>query len=223
VIKAALLDVDGTLVDSNGQHALAWSRALQEYEYDVSPNVIIRLVGMGADKILPQVDPQLSEKKEPGASIARLAGKIFQADYVSALQATPGARALLVELHVRGFIRVIATSAAMKDLKSTLEAAGLTGQFDAAATSDDADKSKPDADIVATALLKAGVQPSEAVLVGDTPYDVEAAKRTGVAAIALRCGGWSDSALRSAAAIFTDPEDLQRNLSISPFYSPASR
>ena len=86
MIKAALLDVDGTLVDSNWQHALAWGRALREHGYDVAANVLIRLVGMGSDKILPQVDQKLSEKQEPGASIARAAGEIFQADYVSALR-----------------------------------------------------------------------------------------------------------------------------------------
>jgi HAD superfamily hydrolase (TIGR01509 family) len=222
MIKAALLDVDGTLVDSNPQHALAWSRALSECGYDVSPGRMMKLVGMGSDKILPSVDPALSDAVEPGASIARRTGQIFREHFLNELKPTRGAGALLVNLKLRDLTRVLATSGGHSQLIAILEAAAISEQFDSAATADDISRSKPDVDIVAKALQKANVRPSEAIFVGDTPYDVEAANKAGVGVIALRCGGWSDRDLEGAAAIYDDPADLLNNLNSSPFFRHAS-
>jgi len=216
MIKAALLDVDGTLVDSNPQHALAWSRAFSEWGYDVPPSRTIRLVGMGADNLLPRVDSSLSDCEEPGMSIARRAQEIFRADYLVHLRPTRGARSLLVNLHLRRIARVLATSSSGSQLTATLEAANIADQFDDATTADDVAHSKPDVDIVAIALRKARVHPAEAIFVGDTPYDIEAANKAGVQAIGLRCGGWKDEDLEGAAAVFDDPTDLLNQWSSFP-------
>jgi phosphoglycolate phosphatase-like HAD superfamily hydrolase len=139
--------------------------------------------------------------------------------FLTEIQPTPGARALLFNLKVRDLIRVIATSGPRKPLIAVLEVANISDQFDAAATADDIVRSKPDVDIVASALRKASVEPSEAIFVGDTPYDVEAATKAGVTAIALRCGGWMDVDLKGASAIYDDPADLMDHLNSSPFFS----
>lgn len=98
-----------------------------------------------------------------------------------------------------------------------LESAGIAGQFDVRISSDEVSHSKPDVDIVAKALEKAGVKASEAVLVGDTPYDLESARKAGVPFVGLRCGGWTDAELNGAAAIFDDPADLLDRWNASPF------
>ena len=215
--RAALLDIDGTLLDSNAAHAAAWSQALQHFGYQIPQANVRRWVGMGGDKILKLVDPTLSNDREPGAGIERLRGKIFQTQYLSTLKPTPGARSLLLRLKIVGIRRVIATSARRAELMPLLHTAGVADQIDEMTTSDDAAHSKPDADIVERALEKAGVAPQDAIYVGDTPYDVEGARRSGVAAIALRCGGWDDAALSGAAALYDDPADLLERFNTSPF------
>lgn len=118
-------------------------------------------------------------------------------------------------LALEGWLRVVATSAQRNELQPILDSAGIADCIDAAATSDDARRSKPNEDIVIAALKKAGVARDRAVMLGDTPYDVEAAHRAGVAAIAVRCSGWNDRALAGAAAIYDDPADLLAHFNVS--------
>ena len=208
VIKAFLLDLDGTLVQSNEAHAKAWAEALNAYGFNVQHATVLEWIGMGGDKILPRVRGDLNEDAEPGASIVRLRGQIFLKEYARSLKPTAGARALLVRLGRASILRVIATSAKKDELAVVLDAAGLTSEIDLATTSDDAARSKPDADILESALRKANASASEAIYLGDTPYDIEAAHRSGMRVIALRSGGWDDRGLAGADAIYDDPADL---------------
>jgi HAD superfamily hydrolase (TIGR01509 family) len=208
VLKAVLFDVDGTLVDSNAAHAEAWSRAFRSYGYDVPADRLRPLIGMGGDKILVRIDSKLHHDGEPGASIARLRETIFLDAYVATLQPTRGARDLLERVAAAGLLRVAATSAKRSELGAILRAANLEGAFDAMTTSDDARRSKPDADILTAALAKISSNAAEAIYVGDTPYDIDAAHRAGMPAIGLRCGGSSDDRLAKADERYGDPADL---------------
>ena len=134
--------------------------------------------------------------------------QIFLDRYVAGLEPTPGAVALLEQLSSRGILRVAATSASKKEFGAITAVAGIAGCIDLATTSDDAERSKPDADIVQAALDKAKAGASNALYLGDTPYDIEAAHRAGVRIVALRCGGWSANDLAAADAVYETPADL---------------
>lgn len=217
-VEAALFDVDGTLLISNDAHAHAWQRALADHGYEVSVTRLRRLVGMGGEKILAAIDPALSDETEPGKSILALHLRIFLEEYLPSLPPTRGGRALLECLGSAGVKRVVATSANRKELAALLGVARVADQFDTHVTSDDVDRSKPDADVLHAALKKVRVGHEKAVYIGDTPYDVEAARRAGVRCIAVRTGGWNDDELSNADAIYNDPADVLAHL--TEWYSP---
>jgi HAD superfamily hydrolase (TIGR01509 family) len=210
-LRAVLLDIDGTLLDSNDAHALAWQRALAEQGYTVDFLRIRKLIGMGSDKVVPLLTGLAAE--DPRAErLQERRGEIFRCELLPRLRPFPKARELLEGLGRRKVLRGAATSASKDDLKALLERAGVSDLMDTTVSSDDVDRSKPDPDIVATALEKTHRRPHEAVLVGDTPYDVAAARRAGVRAIAVRSGRWSDGDLRDAMVIFDDVAALCANL-----------
>lgn len=206
-VRAVLLDVDGTLVDSNDAHAHAWVDAAAEFGHTITFAEVRRLIGMGGDRVLPRLTG-LAEESDEGARLLERRGEIFRDRYLPALRAFPGVRELLQRLRADGVRLVVATSASADDLKPLLAQAGIEDLIDDAANSDDADASKPSPDIVSAALEQAGTEPAETVMIGDTPYDVAAALKAGVAIIALRCGGWDDDALTGAAEVHDDPAAL---------------
>jgi HAD superfamily hydrolase (TIGR01509 family) len=214
--KVALLDVDGTLIDSNDAHALAWVDAFAEHGHEVSFAKVRALIGKGGDKLMPETIHVAKDSPE-GEAIAKQRSAIFAKAYLPQLRAFPEARELLLALKDAGLKLVIATSAQADELTSLLQQAGLDDLIQAAATSSDAKDSKPDPDIVLAALRAAGCRPAEAVMLGDTPYDVEASVKAGVAVVGLRCGGWKDEDLAGAAAIYDDVRDLRKHLAGSPF------
>ena len=204
---SVLFDIDGTLIDSNNAHATAWMRALREYGRRLDITEVRPLIGMGGDKLLPAIGG-IEEDSPEGKAIATRKKQIFN-QMLPGLRPTRGARLLLEYLREHGIDLVIATSADDEDMESLLRQAGLDDLVSKGATSDDAAESKPDPDIVCAALARASSGPESSVMVGDTPYDIQAAARAGVAAVALRCGGhWSDRDLRGALYIFDDPQDL---------------
>lgn len=215
--RVALLDVDGTLIDSNDAHAESWVETFSAFGYDVPFARVRDLIGKGGDKLLPEAI-HVEKDSAQGREITQRRAAIFKKTYLPAIRAFASARELLLALKRRNFALVVATSASEKELASLLKVAGVEDLIDRAATSSDAKDSKPDPDILKAALAAAGCAPHEAVMLGDTPYDVEAARRAGVAMIALRCGGWDDAALGDATAIFDDPHDLLANLDTSPFF-----
>lgn len=215
VISAILLDVDGTLVDSNDAHAHAWVSAFTEAGLDVDFDRVRRCIGMGADKLLPEVS-DIHEDDTRGEQISRRRGEIFRREWLPRLKPQRDAARLLAALKDRGFTLVAASSAKRQELQPLLEIAGGAWLMDEQTSSDDADASKPEPDIIHAALERARARPSEAVMIGDTPYDIEAASRAGVGTIAFRCGGWSDEHLRDAIAIYDGPWDLLARLDRSP-------
>ena len=211
MITAVLFDVDGTLVDSNDAHAAAWVKAFAESGKAVDPVKVRRSIGMGGDKLMAAV-AGISEESPIGSTISKRRGEIFSAEFLPRLKPLRDADRLVAAVKARGLTAVAASSAKKDELGALLKLAGAEWLMDAATSSDDAEESKPDPDIVVAALRQARANAPDAVMIGDTPYDVEAAKRAGVKAIAFRSGGWGDEDLRGAIAIYDGPWDLLARL-----------
>jgi HAD superfamily hydrolase (TIGR01509 family) len=208
---AALFDVDGTLLDSNDAHADAWVQALREHHIPVDVDHVRRLIGKGGDKLLCEV-ADIDEDSPVGQSIRRRKKELF-ANRLWSLRPTRGARELLEYLHEREITLAAATSADDSEVRQLLRQAGVDDLIPLHASKDDARESKPDPDIVEAALARSRARPATTVMIGDTPYDIESASHAGVAAIAVRCGGyWSDNDLKGSVAIFNDPAHLLKSV-----------
>jgi HAD superfamily hydrolase (TIGR01509 family) len=221
-LTTVLFDVDGTLVDSNDAHAHAWVRAFAEFDVDVSFDEVRRSIGMGGDKLMPRVS-DLTEDSDKGQKIAARRKEIFKQEWLPRLAALPRAADLVAAIKKRGLVAVAASSAKKEELEPLLKIAAAHSLMDGATSSDDAEESKPDPDIVQAALKRAGATADEAIMIGDTPYDIEAAGRAGVRTIAFRSGGWQDADLTGALAIYDGPWDLLDQLDESPLGSQSSR
>ena len=217
MLRGVLLDIDGTLLLSNRAHAEAWSDTFREFGHTIPPERIEPLIGMGGDKLLATLIPGMSDSDGQGKEMSSRRQKVFLERYAPHLQPAPGARALIQRLKDQGLAVVMATSAKGDELSTLLQRAGIEDLIEQATTSDEVDQSKPDPDIVHAALEKGGLAPAEAILVGDTPYDVEAGKRAGVRVIAVRCGGHAGD-LQGAIAVYDDPHDLFVHLEDTPLH-----
>jgi len=215
-LRTILLDIDGTLIDSNDAHARAWVDALRTHGYVVPFEEVRPLIGKGGDKLVPELTG-LAPDSDEAKRLSETRSKLFLTRELPTLRPTQGARALLEHLTSLGMELVVATSATSSEVQALLEQAGVADLIPLASSSSDADRSKPDPDIVQAALRKSGSLAAQSVLVGDTPYDIEAAGRAKVPSIALRCGGWwDDTALRGATAIYDDPGELLARFEESP-------
>lgn len=220
--RGVLLDVDGTLIDSNDAHAASWSDALREFGQDVPFDRVRPLIGMGGDKLLPQLTG-LDHESEAARRITARRKEIFKTMYLPHLRAFPCAHELLARLGQDGFELVVATSAERQELNALLEQAGLEELVDRKTSSSDAERSKPDPDIIKAALDRGGLRAEDVLMLGDTPYDIEAAAHAGVGTIALRCGGWPDRALAAAVELHDDVTALLRDYDSSALRSLVAR
>ena len=215
-VRGVLFDVDGTLVDSNIAHAQAWHDTFAEAALDGGDvERIRRLIGMGSDKLLPTA-VGIDKHSPQGEQLAKRRAEIFKEHYLPHVRAFPGAHDLVETLRARGLTLGVATSAQPDELRALLGIVDAEWLADRAASADDVKSSKPDPDVVDAALHRIGLPASVVVLIGDTPYDVEASLRGGIRVVALRCGGWGDDELRAAAAVYQDPADLLAHLGSSP-------
>ena len=212
-----ILDIDGTLIDSNDAHAHSWIEAMAEQGYNVPFDKVRPLIGMGGDKVLPEV-LDISKDSPQGKTIDQRRSEIFQQRYLSKVRAFPGAGELLQRMHDQGLKLVVATSSKQEELNKLLNIIGphVSDLFQQETTSSDAPQSKPNPEVVDVALQKSDLKPDTAIMIGDTAFDIEAAAKAGVKTIALRCGGWSDSDLKGAIAIYNDPADLLAHYDESP-------
>ncbi len=206
MITVVLSDIDGTLVDSNDAHTLAWIEALEGIGHVATFDQIRPLIGMGGDKLMPAlgVDPESPKGREAGARAQRT----FLEKYLADVHAFPRARELLERIRESGRKIIAATSADDKEVHAIVAHAGIADMFESMTSSDDADESKPAPDIVVAALKRANAEPRQAVMLGDTPYDVRAASRANVRCIGFRCGGWDAASLAGAVAIYESPGGL---------------
>jgi HAD superfamily hydrolase (TIGR01509 family) len=215
MIHGVLLDIDGTLLDSNDAHAASFVDALAEQGLDVPLEKLQSLVGMGGDKLLPAVGVEPSSRV--GEAVARRKKEIFAAKYLPKLRPFHGTRDLLSHMKAKGLTLVVATSAGGEELDALLRAARVDDLIDTQSTASDAKNSKPSPDIVEAAIERSKLPRESLVMLGDSPYDVEAALRAGVTVVAVRAGGWPDEELRGALEIYDDPADLLARYSDSIF------
>ncbi len=214
MLEGVIFDIDGTLVDSNDAHARSWVDTFAEAGYDVPFGVVRPLIGMGADKLLPKT-VGIKHDSEEGKKLSKRRSGIFRKNYLPKLRALAGSRALVLRVRSDGLKAIVATSAEEEELKELLKAAEVADLMEEKATASDAERSKPDPDIVEAAIEKSGIAPTNLVMIGDTPYDIEAAARAGVRAIAFRSGGWSDESFEGAVEIYDGPADLLNNYDTS--------
>ena len=216
MLRGVIFDIDGTLVASNEAHARSWVETLSEAGYEVPFDVIWPMIGMGGDKVLPSATG-IEADSTLGKQLSSRRWEIFQDRYLANLRPTPGARALVERIAADGLKTIVATSASGNELQTLLEAADVADLMDATTSASDANDSKPDPDIVQAAVKKSGLKPDELVMLGDTPYDVQAAIGAHVNLVGLLSGGWTKEELSVDLAIYENPADLLRWYDASPF------
>jgi HAD superfamily hydrolase (TIGR01509 family) len=211
-VEAALLDVDGTLIDSNYQHALAWYRAFRRQGIVLPVWRVHRAIGMGGDQLVPALAGEKVDK-EQGDEIRETRDPIYK-ELLSEVEPLHGGHELIVDLKERGMRVVLASSSPMDELEHYLELLDAEDLADAWTTKEEVEATKPAPDLVHAALEKAGVEADRAVMVGDTRWDVEAAAKAGVETLCVMTGGWSKQELREAgaSAVFESVDELRRRL-----------
>jgi HAD superfamily hydrolase (TIGR01509 family) len=211
---AAILDIDGTLVDTNFHHAIAWFRAFRQHEIVLPIWRIHRHIGMGGDQMIAALCGDETED-EKGDDI-RAAEKVLYSELIAEVEPLRGARELIVDLKDRGHPVVLASSAKEDEVDHYLDLLDARDLADDWTTSADVESTKPEPDLVKAAMDKAGT--GEAVMVGDTTWDVEAAGRAGIQAVTVRTGGFSAAELRDAGAVevFDSIEELRGALDETP-------
>jgi membrane protein len=215
-IHAILFDVDGTLVDSNEAHVDAWAVAFREAGHPQELDAIRLQIGKGGDLLVPALLPQASEDQRE--AIAKAHGRHFKSAYLAHIKPFPEARALLERVKRSGRAIVLASSARKDEVKHYLRLLEAEAVVDAITSIDDVDASKPEPDVFEAALAKAGVGPDAAMAVGDTIYDIEAARRIGIATVGLTSGPYDRAQLKDAGAVavFADVADLLAGFDRSP-------
>ena len=210
---AALLDVDGTLIDTNYHHAIAWYRAFRAHGVSLPVWRIHRHIGMGGDQLVPALVPGIDDELHQAIEETR---SERYAELIDEVEAFAQAHELIEDLTELGATVVLASSSPQNELDHYLELLDARKLLDAWTTKDDVDATKPEPDLVQAALEKAGT--SEAVMVGDTGWDIEAARRAGLETVCVITGGWSKQELldAGAAAVYESIEELRRNLDETP-------
>jgi HAD superfamily hydrolase (TIGR01509 family) len=211
---AAILDIDGTLVDTNFHHAVAWFRAFRQHGIVLPIWRIHRHIGMGGDQLIGSLCGDDTEE-EKGDDI-RAAEKVLYSELIGEVEPLRGARELIADLKDRGHPVVLASSAKQDEVDHYLDLLDARDLADDWTTSADVESTKPEPDLVRAAMDKAGT--GEAVMVGDTTWDVEAASRAGIQSVTVRTGGFSAAELRDAGAVavFDSIEELRGALGETP-------
>jgi HAD superfamily hydrolase (TIGR01549 family) len=206
-----LFDVDGTLVDTNYLHTLAWARAFRDAGEWVPMNAVHRLVGMGGDQLVPK----LLGHDSPDAVAAR--PRRYQ-ELAGDIRPFPGAAELLRRVHDCGLAVVLATSAPRDELQILRQTLDADDAIDGQTTADDIGESKPAPEVFLAAMARCGVDARQALAVGDSIWDVQAARAAGVGCIAVETGGFSQHELSEAGSlqVYRDVAELLAQLHTSP-------
>jgi HAD superfamily hydrolase (TIGR01509 family) len=211
-MSVAILDIDGTLVDTNYHHAIAWFRAFRQHGIVLPIWRIHRHLGMGGDQLVAAITDERTEQ-EQGDDI-RAAEKTLYLQFIEEVEPMAGSRELIEQLKSRGHAVVLASSAKADEVDHYLDLLDARELADAWTTSADVESTKPAPDLVSAALERVGGSPDDGVMVGDTPWDVEAAAKAGVGTIAVRTGGFGvdELAEAGAAAVFESVTELYQRL-----------
>ena len=215
--QAAIFDVDGTLIDSVDLHAMAWHDALTRFGHPVGFDQVRAQIGKGGDQLIP-VFLSEAEQQDHGEDMEAWRGKRFKDAYLPMVRPFSAVPDLLARLRATGLGIAVATSAKRDELDTYLDIAGIAHLVQEAACAQDAARSKPAPDIFEATLGKLGLPAAEAVALGDTPYDAEAATRLGLPIIGVLSGGFPEAALRRSGcmAIYPGPAALLAGLDTSP-------
>ena len=216
--QAVLCDLDGTLLDSNAQHAEAWQKALEHFGISTTFEQVLQQIGKGGDNLIPVFVPA-PDRVRLQKPLEEYRKELFRREYLSHIKAFPGARDLLLKIKTAGIRIAIASSSNKNDLKKFKEIASITDLVDEETSSDDAEHSKPAPDIFQATLERLQLPADRVIALGDTPWDVEAAGKAGVKTVAVTSGGWSEHDLREAGAIEVYPSvaELSQNFNRSAF------
>lgn len=212
MLTAIIFDVDGTLVDSVDLHARAWQEAFAHFGHQVSFQDVRAQIGKGGDQIIPHFLSK-AEAEKIGEQLDRHRGEHFERSYLKTVKPFPAVRELMQQLHANGKRIALASSAKDKELDHYKQLLGIEELVDAQTTSEDAERSKPHPDIFQAALHElGGPDPAQCVVVGDSPYDAQAASRAGLRSVGVRCGGFPQDVLTDAgfALLHDDPRELLR-------------
>ena len=218
MLKAIIFDIDGTLVDSVDLHARAWQEAFRKFGREVEFEKVRHQIGKGGDQLMP-VFFSAAELERFGEELEKHRGELYKRDYLSQVRAFPQVRELFERIRRDGLRIALASSAKKDELKTYKEIARITDLVEEETSADDAEKSKPHPDIFEAALAALGdVEASEAIVIGDTPYDSQAAGKIKLRTIGVLCGGFPEEELRAAGCtdIFRDPADLLARYDASP-------
>jgi HAD superfamily hydrolase (TIGR01549 family) len=214
VIEAVIFDVDGTLVDSVDLHAQAWKEAFKHFGKDIPYEQVRRQIGKGGDQLMP-VFFSRDELEEFGEEMEEYRGKLYKRDFLPRVRAFPHVRELFEKIKGQEKRIALASSAKGDELSVYKRIANIEDLVEEETSADDAEKSKPHPDIFKAALAELGdMEPASAVVIGDTPYDAEAAGRAGLRnRIGVLCGGFPEKELRAAGMveIYQDPADLLKH------------
>lgn len=217
--RAAIFDVDGTLVDSVDSHALAWQEALAHFGHRFSFRAVRAQIGKGGDQLLP-VFLSPAQIKVYGEELTAYRAQLFRRKYLKKVRPFPGVRALVIRLRRERWKVAVASSGEKTDVNFYLRLCGISRLLDAVISADDAPQSKPHPDIFHAALRKLGrVAPAHAIVIGDSPYDAIAAKKAKIACLGFLSGGFGRVRLRSAGCrrVYRGPADLLRHYRRSAF------
>jgi len=218
MLKAVIFDIDGTLVDSVDLHARAWQEAFRHFGREVEFARVRHQIGKGGDQLMP-VFFSAEELERFGEEMEKFRGDLYKREYISRVRAFPQVRELFERIRSDGQRIALASSAKRDELKVYKELARITDLVEEETSADDAEKSKPHPDIFEAALDALGdVRAGEALVVGDTPYDAEAAGKINLRTVGVLCGGFPEAELRAAgcAGIYRDPADLLARYDASP-------
>jgi HAD superfamily hydrolase (TIGR01509 family) len=207
----AILDVDGTLVDTNYHHAIAWFRAFRRHDVTVPVWRIHRHIGMGGDQLIAALAGDEVEERV-GDDVREAESELYK-ELIGEVQTMEGARELIEDLRAAGDRVVLASSAKDWEVEHYIDLLDAAEIVDDWTTSADVERTKPKPDLVRAALDKVGGEAGKAILIGDTVWDVEAAKRAGVETLAVLTGGFSEDELTQAGAkkVFISVEELRKS------------
>jgi phosphoglycolate phosphatase-like HAD superfamily hydrolase len=202
--KAAIFDVDGTLLDSVDLHALSWHEAMVRFGHDVSFEQARSQIGKGGDKLIPHF-LDANAQRDHGKEMEEWRGERFKSKYLPLVRPFSAVSDLLRRVRETGVRIAVASSAKKEELEKYLDIADIANLVEITTSSDDVSESKPAPDIFEVALSKLGIEGKEAVAVGDTPYDAEAAGKASVRTIGVLCGGFTENSLRQAGCVEVYP------------------
>lgn len=221
-VKAAIFDVDGTLIDSVDLHAKAWQEAMRQFGKEVAWEDIRSQIGKGGDQIIPHYFGE-QEARRIEHDLKECEKQTYRSRYLAQARPFPKVRELFEKIRGAGLKTALATSSPEDQLQHNKQLAQITDLVDAESNADDAEKSKPHPDIFEAVLQRLGdVAASQCIAIGDSPYDAEAARRAGMRAIGFLSGGFPEDWLRKAGCveIYQGPEDLLRHLDQSAVIAP---